>query len=676
MFLTFSSLHSMSDRRRRRLSPPIIPSTPSAPSPRSPSPLPLPDSNNHNNGKIPFHRANHRHRSLRRVLACCAVGGARSHSGMAFITPSLPLRVSKPRLSPATVAVASAPGRLGNRNNRGEYIFSVSSSRNANNNNNNNNNDNDDEYRYRDIHDIVDGDQREMHARRSAILRANSKLSLAPMMDYTDRHFRHLVRLLSKKTLLYTEMVAGNAIAHERDAALSSPEGAKDSSLLDWVDHNHNFDPSYLLRFLGQGHNPEGPSVLQLGGSDPPQMKLAARTVYEFHELQQRQRQTTSQPAASSSSFPIHCDYTAINLNCGCPSPKVAGKGRFGAALMGEPHLVRDVAAALREGTEGTVPVTVKCRIGTDDDGGRADNHDSDEKEYQRLRRFVETVASGGTVTDFQIHARIAVLNKNFSPADNRKVPPLKYHLVRRLAREFPELNVSLNGGVETLQGVKRELDECPELEGVMVGRGWLSNPWGFCMADRVLYGDDDGQDDVSSSSSSLVLPLPKNRWEVLEAYGRHVDYEEQLWDPVKIRRFMTKAVSHLFAGEPNAKRYRVALDDIAGLPKKLMATDPKLLEKQPPLSELIMDAARKHLSEEVLYRTPEESWEKLVWEEEEMERKKYVVSTVVLSGSGNNAEDASNGAGASEVRRTSNSLIQEWQISRKEEEKKYCGNE
>jgi len=191
-------------------------------------------------------------------------------------------------------------------------------------------------------------------------------------------------------------------------------------------------------------------------------------------------------------------------------------------------------------------------------------------------------------------------------------------------------------------------------------------------MADRVLYGDGDGD----SSSSSLLLPRPKNRFEVLEAYGRHVDYEEQMWDPVKIRRFMTKAVSHLFAGEPNAKRYRVALDDIAGLPKKLMAKDPNLFEKQPPLSELIMDAALKHLSEEVLYRSPEESWEKLVWEEEEMERKKNVVSSVVLSGSRNNGEDASSDVVASEMRSTSKSLIQEWQISRKEEEKNYCGDD
>eukprot|EP00569_Conticribra_weissflogii_P019566 CAMPEP_0171424704 /NCGR_PEP_ID=MMETSP0881-20121228/2861_1 /TAXON_ID=67004 /ORGANISM="Thalassiosira weissflogii, Strain CCMP1336" /LENGTH=364 /DNA_ID=CAMNT_0011943903 /DNA_START=143 /DNA_END=1234 /DNA_ORIENTATION=- len=302
-------------------------------------------------------------------------------------------------------------------------------------------------------------DETDIYTQRSEVLRANSKLSLAPMMEYTDRHFRHLVRLLSNKTLLYTEMVAGNAIAHERDDALSSLRSSADGSiadrqakdsLLEWTfnqnndDHNNpntHFDPTYLLRFLGQGHHPEGPSVLQLGGSDPHQMRRAARTVYEFRELQKLQSSSSSHLHP----LPVHCDYTAINLNCGCPSPKVAGKGCFGAALMEEPHLVRDIAAALHEGMEGTAPVTVKCRIGTDEGYSfRRETYSSlvgEEEEYRRLTRFVEMVASGGIVTDFQIHARIAVLGKNFSPADNRKVPPLRYHQVRRLAREFPELN-------------------------------------------------------------------------------------------------------------------------------------------------------------------------------------------------------------------------------------------
>jgi len=298
------------------------------------------------------------------------------------------------------------------------------------------------------------------------------------------------------------------------------------------------------------------------------------------------------------------------------------------------------------------MPVTVKCRIGTDE--GYAFTKEeylarSVEDEYQTLKRFVETVASDGVVTDFQIHARIAVLGKSYSPSDNRKVPPLRYCHVRRLAREYPELNISLNGGVETLAGVKRELDECGELEGVMVGRGFVSNPWAFAMADEVLYAD------AAGPSSSR----PKNRMEVLEAFGRHVDFEEATYDPVKIRRFVTKAISHLFAGEPNGKRYRIALDEIAGRPKKWdrerkhnpNAAPP---EEQLPLSELIMNAATTHLSEEALYRTPAESYDKLLWEEEQAERKRTVVDTVIMNGD----------------RAPKKSLVQEWQTSRKEDER------
>lgn len=476
---------------------------------------------------------------------------------------------------------------------------------------------------------------------RTDMLRTNSKLSLAPMMEYTDRHFRHLVRLLSPKTLLYTEMVAANAIAHERDNALTSSE-SDNKSLVDT-----NFDPSYILRFLGQGHNPEGASVLQLGGSDRDQLYLAAQTVYEFNQMQQKQLQQQN----DNKQTPIYCDYSAINLNCGCPSPKVAGKGCFGAALMQEPDLVRRLTSSMYNGSQGTMPITVKCRIGTDE--GYTFNQKeylsrSEEDEYQNLKRFVEVVASDSIVTDFQIHARIAVLGKNYSPADNRKVPPLRYNHVRRLAEEYPELNISLNGGVDTLTAVKRELDECGSLDGVMVGRGYAANPWSFAMADEILYGND--------SSTSR----PKNRLEVLEAYGKHADYEEETYDPTRIRRFMTKAISHLFAGEPNAKRYRILLDEYAGIPKKLereRKQNPNAIQAdQPPISELIMNAATTHLSEEVLYRSPEESYEKMLWDEEQAERKKNVVGTVIMNGA---AQDDSN---------STKTLVQEWQSSRKEE--------
>lgn len=429
-------------------------------------------------------------------------------------------------------------------------------------------------------------------------LMSSTTLSLAPMMEYTDRHFRHLVRLVSQNTLLYSEMVTANAITHERkDAKKTASDGKSEhkrdvkSSLVEQQSEldvkEFGYDMTYLRRFIGQGQTGpylEGPSVLQLGGSDPQMLAEAASTVTE---LQKRG----------------YCDYTALNLNCGCPSPKVAGKGCFGAALMEDPKLVRDLVTGMHQGCSGAMPITVKCRIGTDLDykftKSGYDDMD-DDKEYARLRNFIETVASSGVVTDFQMHARIAVLNKKFSPADNRKIPKLKYGMVTRLVEDYPDLTFSLNGGIETLGDVKDQLDRCPGLKGVMVGRAWAANPWSFSAVDDILY---------NTNKSTLLYPMkPKNRLEVLKEYGRHADAEEDLWDPVRIRRFIVKAVQPLFAGEANAKKYRIALDEIAGRPKKLMLQG-KTLEGEPPLSELIINAAIDHLSEEALLRTPEETY-------------------------------------------------------------------
>ena len=416
-----------------------------------------------------------------------------------------------------------------------------------------------------------------------------TKLSLAPMMDYTDRHFRHVVRLVSSRTLLYTEMVAANAIAHEtKDCQDTYLRNHPEASL---EELRQGYSHYYLQRYLAQGNVAplEGPSVLQLGGSDPQQMHTAAQTVLDMTHRGL-------------------CDYTAINLNCGCPSPKVAGKGCFGAALMEEPTLIAELTKALHEGSDGTMPITVKCRIGTDVDqpftkmGYAAADMDSDDKEYRKLCHFIETVASNGIVTDFSVHARIAVLQKSFSPADNRKIPPLRYEVVRRLVQDFPDLTFSLNGGIDTISQAQAEFDACPGLAGVMIGRSWAADPWSFAMADQLLY---------PATSGSTSSPN-NNRLKILQAYGEHADWEEANGDPLKIRRFLTKAVSSLFTGEPNAKRYRIALDEIATLPKKLDAQG-KTLEGYPPLSELILNAAYEHLSQEVLLRSPEESYDRKV---------------------------------------------------------------
>jgi tRNA-dihydrouridine synthase A len=150
-------------------------------------------------------------------------------------------------------------------------------------------------------------------------------------------------------------------------------------------------------------------------------------------------------------------------------------------------------------------------------------------------------------VTDFSVHARIAVLSKSFSPADNRKIPPLKYDMVRRLVEDYPEFSFSMNGGVDSLPQVQEMMEASPGLKGVMVGRGWVSDPWSFAMADQLLYNKD-------------PETAPKNRLQILEEYGRHADMEEEMWDPAKIRRFICKAVHPLFTGVHNAKwlyRYR-----------------------------------------------------------------------------------------------------------------------
>jgi len=462
-------------------------------------------------------------------------------------------------------------------------------------------------------------------------------LSLAPMMEYTDRHFRFLVRLVSSQTLLYTEMVAANALSHERANSIdryreehvgASPEEAQ-----------QNYNDAYLQRFLSQSgiYVPpaEGASVLQLGGSDPEQLRLATQTV---SDLTARGK----------------CDYTAMNLNCGCPSPKVAGKGCFGAALMDDPQLVAQLTTAMHEGSDGRVPITVKCRIGTDSQQAfnrAAYAQINQEEEYGRLCQFIETVAQPGIVTDFSVHARIAVLQKSFSPADNRKIPPLKYNYIQRLCRDYPEFTFSLNGGVETMTQIQNQFDACPELKGVMVGRAWAADPWSFAMADSKLYGLDDQE--------SNLLPT---RYDILQAYGKHADDEETRNDPGKIRRFMVKAISPLFAGEPNAKRYRIALDAIAGLPKKLRAQG-KTLEGQPPLSELIMNCAMENLSEEVLYRSRQESHDMRAEEEQKRQQQKQEQSQSSSSStSGTFVSLGTSSSGAPER----SAVVQEWQERRK----------
>lgn len=244
-----------------------------------------------------------------------------------------------------------------------------------------------------------------------------ARLSVAPMMDWTDRHCRYLHRLMSSRALLYTEMVTSPALVRG---------GA-----------------THLLRFDPAEH----PVAVQLGGSDPVELAAAAR---------------------------ICCDegYDEVNLNIGCPSDRVQS-GSFGAVLMEQPELVADCVAAMIDAS--SVEVTVKCRIGVD----QQDPH-------QVLPAFIETVRAAG-VTRFAIHARKAWLH-GLSPKENRDVPPLDYDLVLLIKRDFPELHISVNGGITTLDQARGFLDA--GLDGVMIGRAAYHTPEAILLgADQEVFG-------------------------------------------------------------------------------------------------------------------------------------------------------------------------------------------
>lgn len=241
------------------------------------------------------------------------------------------------------------------------------------------------------------------------------------MMDWTDRHCRAFHRTLSGRALLYTEMVTAPAILHG--------------------------DRQRLLGFDRTEH----PVALQLGGSDPVQLAEAAKIGEAF-------------------------GYDEINLNVGCPSDRVQS-GKFGACLMREPELVADCMAAIREAV--SVPATVKCRIGVDDQDPAVS-----------LFATVDASAAVG-ITTFIVHARMAWL-KGLSPKENRDVPPLDYALVRRLKRERPHLTVCINGGIASLDAAEMHLgaSDGVQLDGVMLGRAAYHEPALLGQVDRRVFGE------------------------------------------------------------------------------------------------------------------------------------------------------------------------------------------
>jgi tRNA-dihydrouridine synthase A len=294
-------------------------------------------------------------------------------------------------------------------------------------------------------------------------------------MDYTDRYCRYFLRLISRHTLLYTEMVTTAALLH-----------GDLNRLLD-------FDPL------------EHPLALQLGGSDPAELAHCARLGAEW-------------------------GYDEINLNLGCPSDRVQS-GRFGACLMAEPRLVADGIAAMR--AEVDLPVTVKHRIGIDE-------RDS----YEALVEFVGTVGAAGCSV-FIVHARKAWL-QGLSPKENREIPPLRYDVVRRLKRDFPQLEIVINGGITSLKQAQHLL---AHLDGVMIGREVYHNPWTLAQADRSIFADPHD---------------PPTRHQVLEAFLPFAAREVARGTP------LTRISRHLlglFQGRPGARAWRRHISEHAYRP-------------------------------------------------------------------------------------------------------------
>ncbi|KAM3265328.1 tRNA-dihydrouridine(20/20a) synthase isoform X1 [Capsicum annuum] len=292
--------------------------------------------------------------------------------------------------------------------------------------------------------------------------------SVAPMMEWTNNHYRTLARLISKKAWLYTEMLAAETIVYQTG----------------------NLD-----RFLAYGPE-QHPIVLQIGGNNLENLAKATQLATPY-------------------------GYDEINFNCGCPSPRVVGHGCFGVCLMLDPKFVAEAMCVIAANTN--VPVSVKCRIGLD-------GHDS----YNELCDFIYKVSSQSPTRHFIIHSRKALLN-GISPADNRKIPPLKYEYYYALLRDFPDLQFTINGGINSIDEVNAARME--GAHGVMLGRAAYSNPWRILgLVDSSVYG----------------APLHSiTRRQVLEQYQVYGDSVVRMYGNKPNIRDVVKPLLGLFHGEP-----------------------------------------------------------------------------------------------------------------------------
>ncbi|MGB3866468.1 MAG: tRNA dihydrouridine(20/20a) synthase DusA [Xanthobacteraceae bacterium] len=276
------------------------------------------------------------------------------------------------------------------------------------------------------------------------------RFSVAPMMDWTDRHCRVFHRQLTRRARLYTEMVTTGAVIRG--------------------------DRARLLGFDASEH----PVALQLGGSDPAALATSAKIGEDF-------------------------GYDEINLNVGCPSDRVKD-GRFGACLMAEPDLVADGVAAMKRAV--AAPVTVKCRIGIDDQ--------DPEIALDRLARAVVAAGADALI----VHARKAWLN-GLSPKENRDIPPLDYNRVYRLKAALPQVPIVINGGIAGIAEAKRHLDH---VDGVMLGRAAYQEPWRLLAVDAELFGEAAPYVDMTAAIEAMMPYIAEQlaRGVRLHAITRH----------------------------------------------------------------------------------------------------------------------------------------------------------
>jgi tRNA-dihydrouridine synthase A len=300
-------------------------------------------------------------------------------------------------------------------------------------------------------------------------------VSIAPMMDRTDRHYRYFMRQISRSTLLYTEMVTTMAILHG--------------------------DLDKLLGFTPE----EKPLVLQVGGDNPQDLARCAKIAADW-------------------------GYDEINLNVGCPSSRVQD-GNFGACLMLQPERVADCVAKMI--ANSTIPVTVKHRIGVDD-----------QDSYEDLVNFVNIVHQGGCER-FSIHARKAWL-QGLSPRENREIPPLRYDDVYRLKADFPHMWIEINGGIKTVPEINQHLEK---VDAVMIGRTAYDYPYLFATIDRDFYHQNS---------------LPPSRVEVVEKMLPYID--RWVAKGLKLHK-ITRHMLQLFHGKPGSRRWKQILTDGSSKP-------------------------------------------------------------------------------------------------------------